>query len=323
MTENSMVIFTRASQMLAEANTIQQAKELKDLAITAAEWAKRKGMGEEAIQYCRSYALEAEKKMGIMLKEKPPAYKPGPGRGKKGSPIEEPPLFDSTPTLEELGLTKKESAQAQKIAELPEDIFEEIKAGTKTRTQAQREVSRAKVKATAKLPSEKYRIVYADPPWKYGDTRSNINKTTGAEHHYPTMSINELCDLSVADMTESNAVLFLWVTSPLLEECFPVIKAWGFSYKTSFVWDKVRHNMGHYNSVRHEFLLICTKGSCLPDNKQLFDSVITIEKTRVHSEKPIEFRDMIDTLYTYGKRIELFARKEPEGQWETWGNQTT
>ena len=42
--------------MLAEADTIQKAKELKSLALTAAEWAKRKNMGAEAIEYCRSYA---------------------------------------------------------------------------------------------------------------------------------------------------------------------------------------------------------------------------------------------------------------------------
>ena len=31
MTENSLTIFTKASQMLAQADTIQKAKELKDL----------------------------------------------------------------------------------------------------------------------------------------------------------------------------------------------------------------------------------------------------------------------------------------------------
>jgi len=65
--ENSLAIFTRASQMLAEADTIQKAKELKDLSLTAADWAKRKGMGEEAIKYARSYAMDAEHKMGEML----------------------------------------------------------------------------------------------------------------------------------------------------------------------------------------------------------------------------------------------------------------
>ena len=76
--------------------------------------------------------------------------------------------------------------------------------------------------------------------------------------------------------------------------------------------------MGHYNSVRHEFLLVCTRGSCVPDENKMFDSVQVIEKTKKHSEKPEEFRKIIDTLYPHGKRIELFARKKVKG-WETWG----
>jgi len=167
------------------------------------------------------------------------------------------------------------------------------------------------------LPTGKYRIIYADPPWNYGDKRDG--RTTGAEDHYPTMTIEELCQMNINDITQDNAVLFLWVTSPLLNECFEVIKAWGFDYKTSFVWDKVKHNMGHYNSVRHELLLICTKGSCTPDVLKLHDSVITEERTE-HSKKPDIFRSIIDELYTYGSRIELFAREEKHG-WNKWGNQ--
>ena len=165
---------------------------------------------------------------------------------------------------------------------------------------------------------KKYRVIYADPPWKYN------NKLTdgygAAENHYPTMSIDELRTLPVAEMAEKNAVLFLWTTSPLLKECFDVINAWGFKYKTSFVWDKVRHNMGHYNSVRHELLLVCTKGSCTPDVSKLFDSVVVSERSDKHSEKPEVFRQMIDTLYTHGKKLELFARKKTTG-WDVWGNQ--
>ena len=87
------------------------------------------------------------------------------------------------------------------------------------------------------------------------------------------------------------------------------------------IWDKVKHNMGHYNSVRHEFLLVCTRGSCQPDERKLFDSVQTIERTE-HSKKPEEFRQIIDTIYPYGSRIELFARRPSEG-WEAWGNEFT
>jgi N6-adenosine-specific RNA methylase IME4/ParB-like chromosome segregation protein Spo0J len=162
----------------------------------------------------------------------------------------------------------------------------------------------------------KYRVIYADPPWAYGDSRSGAG-TTGATDHYPTMPLKDICALPVKDITDDNAVLFLWVTSPLLEDCFSVIKAWGFKYKASFVWDKIKHNMGHYNSVRHELLLICTKGSCVPDNAKLFDSVQSIERGE-HSEKPEEFRDIINTLYDSGKKLELFARKQSDN-WDTWG----
>ena len=163
--------------------------------------------------------------------------------------------------------------------------------------------------------TKKYRVIYADPPWSYGD-KQNIDGLGGAEKHYTTMSLDDICSLPVP--AEKDAVLFLWVTSPLLEDSFKVINSWGFKYKTSFVWDKVAHNMGHYNSVRHEFLLVCTRGSCTPDVKKLFDSVVSIERTD-HSRKPKEFRDIIDTIYPNGERIELFAREAPDG-WDVWGN---
>ena len=315
MTEDqgSIVIFTKAAQMLAEADTIQKARELKDLALTAADWARRRGLGKQAILYARSYALEAERKMGEMLSQ---TERADGGRPSKTS-NSMLPVSDPIPTLAELGLTKRESAEAQMLYKISQEIFEAIKAEEKTRTEIRREERREKIqKLIPEKPSGKYRIIYADPPWKYGD---QLTENYGATRfHYPAMSITDLCALPIKDLSEDNAVLFLWVTSPILDECWPVIKAWGFEYKTSFVWDKVKHNMGHYNSVRHEFLLICTRGSCLPDINKLYDSVVTIERSDKHSEKPKEFREMIDELYPNGERIELFARIETDG-WKTWG----
>lgn len=169
------------------------------------------------------------------------------------------------------------------------------------------------------LPQGKYRVIYADPPWKYADI---LPEGYGAaEHHYKTLDIDELCALRIVDLAADDAVLFLWVTSPKLQECFQLIPAWGFIYKASFVWDKVRHNYGHYNSVRHEFLLVCTRGSCLPDSKELRDSVVSIERSDVHSQKPDAFREMIDALYPGGPRIELFARGQAPAGWEVWGDE--
>jgi len=171
---------------------------------------------------------------------------------------------------------------------------------------------------TVELPGDKYRIIYADPPWQYGNSMPEY--FTEQANHYQLMTLEDICTLKIRDITEDNAVLFLWVTSPILEDAFKVIEAWGFKYKTSFVWDKIKHNMGHYNSVRHELLLVCVKGSCTPDNLKLFDSVVSIERTE-HSVKPEYFREIIDTLYTSGKRIELFARTTVDG-WEAYGNES-
>lgn len=207
------------------------------------------------------------------------------------------------------------------LVEKPE-LAEQVEKGEKTLNRAwseHRKEERLKEMAdTEPLPETKYRVIYADPPWKYND--SGLQEYGHAEFHYPAMTIQELCDMEISELASDDSVLFLWVTSPFLEDSFRIIKAWGFQYKTSFVWDKVGHNFGHYNSVRHELLLICTRGSCTPDSDKLHDSVISIEKTREHSRKPEYFRELIDEMYPHGKRIELFSRGEFNG-WETWGNQ--
>lgn len=167
---------------------------------------------------------------------------------------------------------------------------------------------------------EKFRVIYADPAWSYND-KQDTPQLGGAAKHYDTMSVAEICKLPINEISEKDSVLFLWVTSPLLEDAFTVIKSWGFKYKTSFVWDKVKHNMGHYNSVRHELLLIATKGSCTPDNKTLYDSVQSIERNDNHSEKPIEFLNIIDDLYNYGNKLEMFCRNIKKENWYGWGNE--
>ena len=80
-----------------------------------------------------------------------------------------------------------------------------------------------------------YSIIYADPPWQY--QRSKVQGA--AENHYPTMGIDELCALPVADLAAPDSALFLWATFPQLPEALRLIEAWGFRYKSvAFVWLK-------------------------------------------------------------------------------------
>lgn len=163
-----------------------------------------------------------------------------------------------------------------------------------------------------------YRVVYADPPWAYGRAAG----VTSAQDHYGGMSIAELCKLPVASHTYDHAVLFLWVTAPMLYENpgpREVIDAWGFKPKTGIVWDKVNHNFGNYVSVRHEHLIIATRGSCTPDRPTpMPDSVQTERQDGEHSAKPESFRKLIEKLYD-GPYLELFAREKVEG-WDCFGN---
>lgn len=168
-------------------------------------------------------------------------------------------------------------------------------------------------------PKGKYRVIYADPPWSYGNEQPAYH--TEQADHYPLMPLQEIADLPVKEWATDDAVLFLWVTGPILAEALAdVVPAWGFEYKAAFIWDKIKHNMGHYNSVRHELLLICVRGFCTPDEQKLFDSVQSIERSDKQGEKPEEFRKIIDTLYPNGPRIELFNRKKAKG-WKRWGNE--
>ena len=216
----------------------------------------------------------------------------------------------------------------QDLASLPtdqqEDWLDKVVEGDWTRVRLRTALRHSKRQhALVGLLEGRFRVLYADPPWRYDDAGviTSGDAYGRAARHYPTMSVEELCALPVQDHVAADAVLFLWVTSPMLAVCWPVIEAWGFTYKAQIVWNKVAHNFGHYVSVRHENLLICTRGSCTPDQPTpMPESVVSERRSAVHSEKPESFRQMIEHLYPLGPRLELFGRREVEG-WTVYGNQ--
>lgn len=326
-----LVKYEAARRALMEASSVDEVKTIKDKYQAIRAYAKQ-SKDWPLMNWASEIRIRAERRMGEMLREQEM------NKGGKGeqAPYRSHGATGITPTLAEVGITKSMSSRAQRIASVPEEQFEavieEYKDAEKELTSAtiQRLVTFTARTEQIKNISEisqsglkkdiKYRVIYADPPWDYGDKRTGLKGYSSATDHYPDMTIDQLCDLPVKSMAMDDAVLFLWVTSPLLYEAAPIIEAWGFKYKASYIWDKVKHNVGHYNSVRHELLLICTRGSCTPDDNKLHDSVIEIERTR-HSEKPEYFRHQIDRMYQHGNKLELFRRGDaPEG-WDVWGNQ--
>jgi N6-adenosine-specific RNA methylase IME4 len=162
-----------------------------------------------------------------------------------------------------------------------------------------------------------YDVILADPPWRYGFSRS---KSREIERQYPTMTVTEIAALDVASLCAPDATLALWATMPKLREAFTVMDAWGFTYKTGAAWDKVLIGMGYYVRGRHELLLFGTRGNPTcprPENRP--DSIFA-EKRRRHSQKPERAYRMLELMYPDATRLELFARSTRPG-WDVWGNE--
>jgi len=325
--EMKLIKLEGAKRALAEARTLDEIQHIMDNAVAFQVYAKAAKMGIDMQNDCAEIKIRAERKAGAFLRQ---IEKQKPGEHWKKRLQDE----TVTPKLSDLGIEKTQSHRWQQISTVPVETFENHIQETRDKhqeltsasilrlAQAEKRRQRHEDVKDVELSGKRYRVFYCDPPWRYNDSGViTENDNYGrAERHYPTMSMSQLRELSINEIADDNAILFMWCTSPMLESAFTLVESWGFRYKTSFVWDKVKHNFGHYNSVRHEFLLVCTKGSCTPDNLKLFDSVQQIKRSKVHSQKPEEFREIIDTLYTWGNKIELFARKRTSG-WDVWGNQ--
>ena len=207
---------------------------------------------------------------------------------------------------------------AQKAPEYQKAVVAAVNGGAKPR-EAQR-IVRNNGMATKALPEGKHRVLLVDAPWRYSDDRAGL-ATTAAEDHYPTMSVAELCALDIGALAADDSVLLCWATFPLLPDALETVKAWGFTYKTAFVWHKDRGSFGHYHRADAELLLVCTRGSCTPDSGKRESQVQSFARTK-HSAKPEEFRALIDRLWPHGPRIELFSRGPAPG-WSAWGNEVT
>ena len=140
------------------------------------------------------------------------------------------------------------------------------------------------------------------------------------------MSKQDIEQLPVSSIADDDCVLFLWVTMPKLNECFDLITAWGFEYKTcAFTWVKRNKisdswfwGMGRWTRANAELCLLATKGKPQRMSARVH-SVIDTPVER-HSKKPEITKERIVELLGDVKRIELFARQTSDG-WDSWGNE--
>lgn len=216
--------------------------------------------------------------------------------------------------------------QAEVVARGEREILEEAKRIRARKADERRDERIEKLAQIAKGNRElgvetKYPVIYADPPWRYENPPMGASSRS-IENHYPTMDLAEICALPVRDLATEDAILYMWATAPKLAESFAVLDAWGFSYRTNFVWIKDKIGMGYHARSQHEILLVAKRGNIPPPAvADRVSSVVFGERTE-HSRKPDEFYELIESFYPSLPKIELFCRSPREG-WAAWGNQAS
>jgi len=176
---------------------------------------------------------------------------------------------------------------------------------------------------------KKFRTILADPPWQFQNRTGKVAPEHKRLNRYPTMTLEDIKALPVAEAADEKCHLYLWVPNALLPEGLAVMKAWGFDYKTNLVWEKVRKDgfpdgrgVGFYFRNVTELVLFGIRGKNnrteQPGRSQV--NIIRSMK-REHSKKPDELYDLIEAC-SVGPRLELFARGVRPG-WNVWGNQAT
>jgi N6-adenosine-specific RNA methylase IME4 len=170
------------------------------------------------------------------------------------------------------------------------------------------------------LPAKKFNVIYADPAWRFEVWSRDSGLDRAADNHFPTTELAEIKALDVASIAADDAVLFLWATAPMLPHALKVMNAWGFAYKSHFVWVKDRSGTGYWNRCQHELLLVGTRGKPpAPAQGEQWGSAIRASVGE-HSEKPEDFYRLIESYFPNLPKIELFARTRRHG-WDAWGHE--
>jgi N6-adenosine-specific RNA methylase IME4 len=171
------------------------------------------------------------------------------------------------------------------------------------------------------LPTKKYGVIVADPEWRFEPWSRETGMDRAADNDYPTSALEVIKSRDVASIAADDSVLFLWATAPMLPYAFEVMNAWGFEYRSNYVWLKDRIGTGYWNRNAHEHLLIGVRGKIpAPAMGTQWDSVVEAPVGE-HSAKPSIFLEMIEEYYPNLPRIELNCRGPARPGWDAWGNE--
>ena len=317
--EFGLVRWDAMKTAVAECHSVDEITQIRNQAEAYRYALKQAKESPEVIRKAEEIKLRAERRAGELLKETPKA------KGAAEKDWNKTPL-KATRALSDMGISYDQSSKWQKIAEIPEEKFENfISVSEELSTagiirisrQAEREEKISKMRdANPEAPEGKYNVIVIDPPWDMKIIGRDV-RMNQISLDYPTMSLDEIKEMKIP--AADSCHVFLWTTQKYLPLAFDCFKAWDVKYVLTMVWHKTGgfqpFNLPQYNC---EFVLYGRIGTPEFSDTKNFNVCFNANRGK-HSEKPLEFYELIKRV-TSGKRIDMFSRKKISG-FKGWGNE--
>ena len=306
-----ILLYDKARAAIAECKQVDDVKEFMNRVAAMREYHRQANdrtgeidMVEIRIRAVRRLGevVKVERDAGRMASQGTPA--PGPGRGNKNAVV----ASDRVLSLSDMGIGKDLSAQAGKLANMPESTFERevrdwrtnIEKGTdrvsadllraSTRRDQQQ---RAEIRDDPPPLVGQYGVIVIDPPWPMERIERDVAPNqTGFD--YGVMSLDAISALDMPSADDCH--LFLWTTQKFLPPAMEIAERWGFRYVCLFTWHKPGgfqpFGLPQYNA---EHVVYARKGAPKFRDLKEFPLCFTAPRGK-HSEKPAAFYDMIERV---------------------------
>jgi N6-adenosine-specific RNA methylase IME4 len=98
-----------------------------------------------------------------------------------------------------------------------------------------------------------------------------------------------------------------------------VLDAWGFTPITILTWGKEHFGCGSLLRGQTEHCVLAIRGK--PTFELTNQSTLLLAPTRAHSQKPVEFYDLVESLCPAPRYADLFSRYRHSDKWDCHGDE--